>query len=429
MRPPPAATGMNHGVSSRFVVMFALAAAGLVAVVAGRNPAYAGLVAPFVVVLVLGVANQSWPEFAVTVRMDPPRAVEGDEVDVVVEVLATAGVPWLDLFVELPSALAPRDSCARAIVAVSAREAHAVRFPCTATRWGVASPRRLTITARDRFGFFVSSRIMSVNAPIRVYPTDAQTKAMLQPGQLTRGLGAHLSPDRADGCEFADVRPYRQGDRTRAVHWRVSARRGELWVSERHPERSADVVLVLDALAEVGSELEDTTLRRAVRAAMTLLEGHLGAHDRVGLYAVSGRAAWLRPRLGARQAYEVVDALLDAQENVSRLAGSIDGGPLRNMARGCQIIGLSSLLDDRYVSLLCDLAGCGHDVVVLESPPTAVLARPQAATEALARRLWIFEQQARRAELRFAGITTVVWDGQQPLHTLIRPASRRRVRR
>ena len=51
--------------------------------------------------------------------------------------------------------------------------------------------------------------------------------------------------------EFADLRPFMFGDRVRRINWRASARRGELWVNEQHPERNVDVVLFVDSFAEV----------------------------------------------------------------------------------------------------------------------------------------------------------------------------------
>ncbi|MDP3771469.1 MAG: DUF58 domain-containing protein, partial [bacterium] len=43
------------------------------------------------------------------------------------------------------------------------------------------------------------------------------------------------------------------GDRLRQVNWRASLRLGTLYVTQHHRERNADVVLMVDTLAEVGN--------------------------------------------------------------------------------------------------------------------------------------------------------------------------------
>ena len=49
------------------------------------------------------------------------------------------------------------------------------------------------------------------------------------------------------------------------VNWRASARRGELWVNESHPERNTDVILFVDSFAEARLG-DEGTLDLAVRA-------------------------------------------------------------------------------------------------------------------------------------------------------------------
>ena len=86
------------------------------------------------------------------------------------------------------------------------------------------------------------------------------------------------------------------GDRRRDVNWRASARRrGELRVNDHHPERSTDVVLLLDAFPSAG-------LADAVRATVSLATAYLGERDRVGLVRFGGRLDWLTPGMGQRAA-------------------------------------------------------------------------------------------------------------------------------
>src|SRR4029079_11108347 len=85
---------------------------------------------------------------------------------------------------------------------------------------------------------------------LRVYPREERLRQLVRPARTQLGAGNQVSRSRGDVIEFADLRPFNAGDRLRLIHWRASARRGELWVTELHPERNADVVIFLDTFAE-----------------------------------------------------------------------------------------------------------------------------------------------------------------------------------
>ena len=244
---------MTRQVSTRFFVLIGLVTAGLAGAVVGRRPELAAATAPFLALLLVGCGAHRWPDVTVVTRPERGRAIEGDTIELLVDVTASRPVPWLDLELALPPSLEPVDGSDRALVTVPEAGTRTVAFPVRARRWGVASPERTLVVARDRFGLFTRSRVGSSHAPVRVYPAEGQLAAMLAPRSTGRSLGTHLATARGEGCEFAEVRPYRPGDRPRALNWRVSARRGEPWVTERHPELATDLVVLLDAGTEVGS--------------------------------------------------------------------------------------------------------------------------------------------------------------------------------
>lgn len=433
---------MTRQVSPRFFVLVALVVAGLAGAVVGRLPELAAVVAPFLALLLVSCGTHRWAEVTVVTRPERARAVEGDTIDLLVDVTVSRPVPWLDVELTLPEGFEAVDGSDRALITVPEAGTRTVAFPVRARRWGVVSPERTFVVARDHAGLFVRSRVVTPHAPVRVYPADGQLGAMLTPRSTGRSLGTHLATGRGEGCEFADARPFRPGDRPRAVNWRISARRGEPWVTERHPELAADLVVLLDAGTEVGRG-DDTTLRRAIRAAMALSERHVGGHDRVGLCALGGRLHWLAPRLGRRQLYRIVDALLDCQGGLGAaggtgVAGALAAGgptlPLRGLAPGTSIVALSPLLDRRVVEVLAELRRRDLDVVVVETSaeahvPGSGLPGSEGGLDPagrLARRLWSVEREAVRRRLTAVGIPVVTWDDDQPLAAVLELLGRRR---
>ena len=117
-----------------------------------------------------------------------------------------------------------------------------------------AMPRRgryrfgpLRLSTRFPFGLFAVNQRADLVQTLVVLPRLGR----LAPGWWTRRrpaiAGAHRRAGRAgaDG-DYYGLRPWRSGDSRRWIHWRTSARRGQLMVRELEQPRNRDVALLLD---------------------------------------------------------------------------------------------------------------------------------------------------------------------------------------
>jgi uncharacterized protein (DUF58 family) len=137
------------------------------------------------------------------------------------------------------------------------------------------------VRAYDGFGLVVDAHTVEPVLSLRVYPGAERLKRLVEPLETQPYAGNQVARVKGDGIEFADIRPFAQGDRVHRINWRASARRQALQMNVSHPERNADVVLFLDTFAEARTG-DEGTLDRSVRAAAVLAHGYLG-RDRVGL--------------------------------------------------------------------------------------------------------------------------------------------------
>ncbi|MEM8922957.1 MAG: DUF58 domain-containing protein [Actinomycetota bacterium] len=415
---------MNHQVSPRYVILLLVGVGGLLASVAAAMAQIAVLAAPVVAVVCLAAALHRRPDLDLEL-LAPERGVVGDRVELVVVARSRVGVPWLQLTIDLPPDLAAVDGVRRALVEVPADGEVEVRFPVELTRWGVATPGRLHATARDRFGMFVATTTRIPTTAIRVHPADGHRRSVIAPHRLRTRVGVHPSRHHGDGSEFADVRPFRPGDTMRAVNWRVTTRRGEPWVTVRHPDRSGDLVFLLDSFADLGPD-GNRLVQRAVRATMGLAESSLAGHDRVGLLDVGRHLRWYRPRLGRLQRARLVDALLETQVEPGLRAPTPAQLPLHELTDGSLIVMLTGLTDPTLSTLPAQLRARGHEVAVLDCTPDGHLpAPPDEATE-LADRLWRLLRQERAEALRQAGVPVVAWPEGQPIEVPAVALARRR---
>jgi len=378
-----------------------LSGAGLLGAVAFQQPALAALAAPFALVLVVGLALHRTPRFGVNVVSHTERVVEGDLVTVEVRVRVDRMVDRVEvLFVPKPGfAVASSDNP----VAVELRPGHTrtVAFTGQAERWGVLRLTDIVVRTRDLFGLFVRESRFQTHDTTRVYPTVESLRCFARPHRTQVLAGNQTAGVKGDGVEFADLRAFVPGDRMRDVNWRVTARRGEMWVNQRHPDRNADVVIFLDAFSD--EHLDD-----AVRAASMLLTQYLHGRDRVGLVSYGGTVRWVQPAGGLRQIYRMVDALIESQIFENAATRGIDVLPPRALPPNAMVLALSPLEDPRMVDALVDLRHRGRDVAVVEITPSLIHAGSGATAE-LSWRLWHLHRRSVRDTLQRLGVGVVEW--------------------
>lgn len=413
---------MNRQITPRYLVVVGLSCAGLLLSIIAGFPFLALLISPLVALAIIGAAMHRWPDLEIELDV-PQRVVEGDEIELIISAGSRVGIPWLLLDFDLPTDLEPVQGTSRTIITIQPGQLVKVKVPVTATRWGVSTPGRISATARDRLGFFVSSVVHRPRQPIRIHPRDGARHTVLAPSRLRARAGNHRSRTHGDGSDFAEIRPYRRGDPQRSINWRVSARKGENWVTVRHPDRSGDLVLLLDSFRDLGP-LGDRLVQRAVRAALGLAESNLGQHDRVGLLDVGRNIRWYRPRLGRLHQARLIDALLDTQVEPGLRAHDVHQLPLHDLDSGTLIVFISGLIDEDAAQLPIELRSRGHEVVVLECSPDAHL-KVKGRNAELAARLWRLQRAAERKAMVERGVAVVEWKPGDPLELPVAALERR----
>ena len=169
----------------------------------------------------------------------------------------------------------------------------------TYPRRGYADAQVLTLESGHPLGLVRVRAIADSRASLIVFPRlgivhKAQLRRFLSrrgPTQgQTRGLPCHAPSAQA---EFHGLRSYRPGDSLRHLHWRTTARRGELMVREYEDWPNDDLTVVLEA-RRIPSDGEDALLEETVSLAATICwEWCRQTGDRL-LLAVAGRSITLQ---------------------------------------------------------------------------------------------------------------------------------------
>lgn len=119
----------------------------------------------------------------------------------------------------------------------------------------------ITITSGDPFGLFLLSRKLDATSAMLVYPASIPLARLALPAGGIAGGDMNRRRTQSVTTDAVGVREYAPGDSFNRIHWRSTARRGEIMVKEYETEPRLDVWMFVDFSA--ASLIEPPLLRRA----------------------------------------------------------------------------------------------------------------------------------------------------------------------
>jgi uncharacterized protein (DUF58 family) len=138
-------------------------------------------------------------------------------------------------------------------------------------------------TIDDPFGLARAEVELDARGSLLVYPRLVALDRLFSESGAHAQDGRRLLLRRPSGFDLHSVREYERGESLRKVHWKTTARRGQLMVKELEdaPRDEIAVILDADATAVVGESFDVQ-----VRAAGSILRAH-AAHGRQVVLAVN----------------------------------------------------------------------------------------------------------------------------------------------
>lgn len=294
----------------------------------------------------------------------------GDQLRVTYTLRNASRVPKLWLEVHNPTSL-PGGLPGRALtLAPRAERSWLVRAPLT--RRGHFRIEPLQIATGDPFGLFEASAAVGQPVTLVVYPRLERLPLWKLPAASIEG--SHASPERTLQTTplATGVRPYAPGDAMNRIHWKTTARHGEIQVKEFDLEQTADawIFLDLDRSVQRGAG-DDSTVEVGVRAAAAIADKAIGENRSVGLTVNGHRTAVLPADRGARQHLKIMQLLAAVDgDGTSPLSEALVAG-LGRIRRGMTAVVVTSSLAPDWVRPLATLRSRGIACVVVWLDPRA----------------------------------------------------------
>lgn len=270
-------------------------------------------------------------------RVSSPPVAVGQEVrlEVIVNNGDRRAKSLLQLIDPLPKALGGDQT--HPIPLIGPHSSHTWRYQKTATQRGLYRWGQVQARTAAPLGLCWYSKMLPVKAKAVVYPTILQLSSC----PLVDGLGQQQNPSLTPSALpqaateglTRSLRPYRWGDPIRRVHWRTSARFGELRVRELEDVQTGqEVVLAIDSASlwqSLGLEASASeTAKRSDRLADSVDSFEQAMTALASLYRYASR------HYGAVQIWTASHGLINGEQRVlEALAGVKPGEAVDGVSR------------------------------------------------------------------------------------------------
>mgnify|MGYP001317827483 CR=1 FL=1 len=269
--------------------------------------------------LVIGIVPEIWYRYALRSlvfrqQLSQPRAFFGETLtlSISVENQKILPLPWLEVEDEIPEHLSLLTGRATKMYKVNRmllahtfslwafqRVTRRYRLGCTSR--GVHSFGPVTLRSGDPFGWLIREDQIHARTTLLVYPLVAPLEKFGLPSR--HPFGDYATPRRLieDPLRVAGVREYVRGDDPRRIHWKATARLGELQSKVYEPSSQYRLLILLDinSYAETWMGVDREIQELTISAAASLALWGLDEGYSVGLLANS-----LLAGLGTEQAAE-----------------------------------------------------------------------------------------------------------------------------
>lgn len=382
------------------------------------------LCAPFVLAIVMALASTTVPHIDLAVSLSDERALEGDEISVLIASTSADSIREAEIGLVVPPAfesLADHRSLGRHL---DAGERVELEWPLRAIRWGAHRIGLVAVRATGPGGLVTYEDVRDTRQSLRIYPASERITKSIDPPDTGTYSGDYVARAAGDGIEFATVRPFVRGDSVRRVNWRVTSRTGALHVNLAHPERDTDVVLFLDTFSDIDLRKE-STLDLTVRGAAAIAQYHLLHNDRAGLVSFGGMLRWLNASMGRTHTYRIAEFVLDVNTTFSYAWKNIELLPPGTIPPSALVVAFSPLVDPRAIRALADIGARGFSLVIVNTLAESLIDPRPDPEGRLAYRVWKLQRQMGRDQFRAKGIPVVTWAGEEGVESVLRAIPRR----
>jgi uncharacterized protein (DUF58 family) len=298
------------------------------------------------------------------------RAQVGQSAQEVLEVRNRGILPKLWLEVEDPADFPGHRS--RRVVVVPPRGARNWMVTTMLRRRGLYNWGPARVVSTDPFGIFRRTREYGGQQQLLVYPQVVDLPHFQAPPANLPGEGRFRRRTPFITPNAAGIRQYAPGDALSRIHWKSTARMGELMVKTFELDPASDIWIVLDLERRVNEgEADESTEEYGVRAAASIARHYLLNNRSVGLITFGRDLRVVEPERGGQQLTRILETLATVRAWGDAPLGNLLLEEQRRFGRHTTVIAITPSTDDYWVTALQSFTQRGvRTCVVLLDPST-----------------------------------------------------------
>jgi uncharacterized protein (DUF58 family) len=230
------------------------------------------------------------------------------------------------------------------------------------------------IEIRDPFG--LQQRVIPLAMPgaLLVYPRIVHLDRLFSESGSHALEGRRLLLRRPTGFDLHSVRDYEQGESLRKVHWRTTARRGQLMVKELEDAPRDEIAVLLDAHADSSA---GASFEVQVRAAASILDAYVRRNRRTVLVVNSAQRTSLQVHSPVDDRRRALELLAGIEPTARAPVTALLAEEASPAARALELVVVTSRVDVPLVDRLVQRAlAHRHVSVVYVDAPTFVGGAP-----------------------------------------------------
>lgn len=313
------------------------------------------------------------------------RAFPGDEVllELTVENAKLLPLPWLEVQDQFPLTLdfpdlvldpspLPQVGDFHTFFAAGPYERIRRRYRINCQRRGFYRFGPASLRTGDVFGFATCQADVDTIDYLVIYPRVLPVHAFGLPAKDPFGDEKPVKPLLEDPLRFSGVRPYEPGDLPRRIHWRASARTGELQSKQFEHSATPTLAIFLDTntFEHYWEGIDPEALELAISAAGSLAAHGLEERRQVGLYVntpqVFGeQVVRIAPSRHPAQLARILEALALLIPYVGFRVEALIAKEAGRLPWGATIVVVTGYVTDALEETLAGLYRAGHAIVLI----------------------------------------------------------------
>jgi len=265
-------------------------------------------------------------------------------------------------------------------------------FRVEALQRGVYSLGPARVTSGDPFGLFPRSKVIDDTLTITVYPRVYRPDDIDFPFREALGTILARRSLYEDPTLIAGSREYRHGDPLHRMHWKATARTGDLQVRQFDPTTTGQVMLVinLNTFQHIWQGVDLERMESAIEAAASIglwaLEHDFAVGLRsTGIIAGADLSPRLAPSANPQQSIALLDQLARLAFSGQLTAESLLLDEANRLAAGSTIVFITPVMNPELIDILTSrkmrgrvsVVYCGrHAAPVIRGVPTTLVGPP-----------------------------------------------------